>query len=273
MRITRLVKSESGDASFETIDDEAEVDQARRPARPARRRRAVRRRPGPRRGARHRDPAGHRRRPRRPARRRASRWCMRYKTTTLGTQLPDRWGLPDALRDDTGVIFASAFPGLRARFVEAVEDYTDRGRREQLLALEARAAHGCATTTPPAPRWSGASPSCGTCREVEPLHLRPAVPVPVPVDGPLAVRRDHRRPRPQHPGQRGLRQHHPGGVAGRGLDPCRPLPPGRRGLGRRRDRRTGCCPGSAPASWPPARPPPTTRSRTRRPRSTAAGTA
>ena len=38
---------------------------------------------------------------------------MRYKTTTKGTQLPERWGLPDALRDDTGVIFASAFPGLR----------------------------------------------------------------------------------------------------------------------------------------------------------------
>ena len=37
---------------------------------------------------------------------------MRYKTTTKGTQLPDRWGLPDAMRDDTGVIFGSAFPGL-----------------------------------------------------------------------------------------------------------------------------------------------------------------
>ena len=37
---------------------------------------------------------------------------LRYKTTTKGTQLPDRWVLPDALRDDTGVIFASAFPGL-----------------------------------------------------------------------------------------------------------------------------------------------------------------
>src|SRR5208337_714925 len=36
---------------------------------------------------------------------------MRYKTTTKGTQLPDRWGLPDAMRDDTGVIFGSAFPG------------------------------------------------------------------------------------------------------------------------------------------------------------------
>jgi hypothetical protein len=27
---------------------------------------------------------------------------MRYKTTTKGTQLPERWGLPDSLRDDTG---------------------------------------------------------------------------------------------------------------------------------------------------------------------------
>jgi hypothetical protein len=61
---------------------------------------------------------------------------MRYKTTTLGTQLPDRWGLPDALRDDTGVIFASAFPGLN-RFAEDIEAYgADRARREHLLALE-----------------------------------------------------------------------------------------------------------------------------------------
>ena len=61
---------------------------------------------------------------------------MRYKTTTLGTQLPDRWGLPEALRDGTGVIFASAFPGYD-RFAEAVEGYAiDRGRRSNLLALE-----------------------------------------------------------------------------------------------------------------------------------------
>ena len=62
---------------------------------------------------------------------------MRYKTTTLGTQLPDRWGLPEALRDDTGVIFASAFPGYD-RFAEAIEAYAlDKGRRDNLLALEA----------------------------------------------------------------------------------------------------------------------------------------
>ena len=34
-----------------------------------------------------------------------------YRTTSVGTQLPDRWMLPDDLRDGTGVIFASAFPG------------------------------------------------------------------------------------------------------------------------------------------------------------------
>ena len=61
---------------------------------------------------------------------------MSYKTTTLGTQLPDRWGLPEALRDETGVIFASAFPGYD-RFAEAVEGYAlNRGRRESLLAVE-----------------------------------------------------------------------------------------------------------------------------------------
>src|SRR5579885_823962 len=70
---------------------------------------------------------------------------LRYKTTTKGTQLPDRWGLPDALRDDTGVIFASVFPGLDS-FAEYLSGYyADRARREQLAqleALQARAAEG-----------------------------------------------------------------------------------------------------------------------------------
>jgi malonyl CoA-acyl carrier protein transacylase/acyl carrier protein len=61
---------------------------------------------------------------------------MRYKTTSKGTQLPDRWGLPDALRDDTGVIFASAFPGYDS-FAEIMSSYyVDRARREQLALLE-----------------------------------------------------------------------------------------------------------------------------------------
>ncbi len=62
---------------------------------------------------------------------------MRYRSTTLGTMLPEKWGLPESMRDDTGVIFASAFPGY-GEFAADIEKYmTDRGRREQLLALEA----------------------------------------------------------------------------------------------------------------------------------------
>jgi acyl transferase domain-containing protein/NAD(P)-dependent dehydrogenase (short-subunit alcohol dehydrogenase family)/acyl carrier protein len=61
---------------------------------------------------------------------------MRYKTTTKGTQLQDRWGLPDALRDDTGVIFASAFPGYDSFADEMARYYADRSRREQLSSFE-----------------------------------------------------------------------------------------------------------------------------------------
>jgi acyl transferase domain-containing protein/acyl carrier protein len=61
---------------------------------------------------------------------------MRYKTTTKGTQLPERWGLPDALRDETGVIFASAFPGLDSFADEMARYYADHERREQLTVLE-----------------------------------------------------------------------------------------------------------------------------------------
>ncbi len=70
---------------------------------------------------------------------------MRYKTTSKGTQLPDRWGLPDAMRDDTGVIFGSAFPGYDS-FAELISAYhVDHARREELTMLEGwrgRAANG-----------------------------------------------------------------------------------------------------------------------------------
>ncbi|HEX9339195.1 MAG TPA: hypothetical protein VF892_25060, partial [Pseudonocardiaceae bacterium] len=62
---------------------------------------------------------------------------LHYKTTTVGTRLPDRWGLPDAMRDDTGVIFASAFPGY-GEFAEDIERcLTDRHRRQELATLRA----------------------------------------------------------------------------------------------------------------------------------------
>ena len=59
-----------------------------------------------------------------------------YKTTTKGTQLPDRWALPDALRDDTGVIFGSAFPGLDSFADEMARYYGDHSRREQMALLQ-----------------------------------------------------------------------------------------------------------------------------------------
>ncbi len=61
---------------------------------------------------------------------------MRYKSTTTGTQLPERWGLPDALRDDTGVIFASVFPGYDSFADEMARYYADHARRDQLAVLQ-----------------------------------------------------------------------------------------------------------------------------------------
>ena len=61
---------------------------------------------------------------------------MRYKTTTKGTKLPERWGLPDVLRDETGVIFASAFPGYNSFADEMARYYADHERHEQLAMLE-----------------------------------------------------------------------------------------------------------------------------------------
>jgi acyl transferase domain-containing protein/acyl carrier protein len=59
-----------------------------------------------------------------------------YHTTTLGTKLPDRWGLPAQLRDDTGVVFASAFPGYES-FAQDLNNYhEDRARRHELSVLE-----------------------------------------------------------------------------------------------------------------------------------------
>lgn len=47
---------------------------------------------------------------------------MNHRRTSKGTYLPDRWMLPPALQDETGVVFASAFPGLD-RMAEASESY------------------------------------------------------------------------------------------------------------------------------------------------------
>ncbi len=58
---------------------------------------------------------------------------MAYKTTSVGSQLPDRWKLPASLQDETGVIFGSAFPGLN-RVMEEQERYLQARLQESQLA-------------------------------------------------------------------------------------------------------------------------------------------
>ncbi|MBP1467551.1 SDR family NAD(P)-dependent oxidoreductase [Candidatus Chloroploca sp. M-50] len=60
-----------------------------------------------------------------------------YKKTSKGTFLPERWMLPEALRDETGVIFASAFPGYDQLSGELQRYYEHEGRLALLQELEA----------------------------------------------------------------------------------------------------------------------------------------
>ena len=160
---------------------------------------------------------------------------MRYKSTSMGTQLPERWGLPDALRDDTGVIFACVFPGFDSFADEMARYYSDRARRDQLAMLE-DLRERLAGTERPAGSAAGdrsANRRIAGCHREGSVPVRPAFPLPGVVHGALAVRRTDRRPRPQHTDQRGVREHHHGGRVGKGLDPRGAMPPGGGHLGRR----------------------------------------
>ncbi|MCZ7650263.1 MAG: acyltransferase domain-containing protein [Thermoanaerobaculia bacterium] len=138
-RITRLVKSEAGGPRFETIESPEEViklaaragdfDLTRDFGIPAERAEALDRTTMLAMGA------------GLDALRDAGiPLVLRYKTTTTGGRLPDRWGLPDELRDETGVIFGCAFPGYD-RLVGMMERFReDRERRARLAELEAVAA-------------------------------------------------------------------------------------------------------------------------------------
>lgn len=57
---------------------------------------------------------------------------MAYRKTSKGTYLPDRWRLPEALADETGVIFASAFPGLD-RMAEEMNRYAEYQQIEKQI--------------------------------------------------------------------------------------------------------------------------------------------
>jgi acyl transferase domain-containing protein/NAD(P)-dependent dehydrogenase (short-subunit alcohol dehydrogenase family)/acyl carrier protein len=59
-----------------------------------------------------------------------------YRKTSKGTFLPERWMLPEALRDETGVIFASAFPGYDQLAGEMERYYEHENRLNLLEELE-----------------------------------------------------------------------------------------------------------------------------------------
>ncbi|MBI4732161.1 MAG: acyltransferase domain-containing protein, partial [Chloroflexi bacterium] len=65
---------------------------------------------------------------------------MAYKRTSTGSFLPDRWKLPEALADETGVIFGSAFPGLDRMAEESSRFYEDQALQKQLKELRNMAA-------------------------------------------------------------------------------------------------------------------------------------
>ena len=72
--------------------------------------------------------AGDRRRHRRAARRGHPAACALPHHHARAPSCPGRWGLPDELRDDTGVIFASAFPGMESFADDLNRYHEDRAR-------------------------------------------------------------------------------------------------------------------------------------------------
>ncbi|MDR3574305.1 MAG: SDR family oxidoreductase [Anaerolineaceae bacterium] len=60
---------------------------------------------------------------------------LRYRITSKGTYLPDRWVLPPALADETGVIFGSAFPGMERMAQEAEHFYEHQNLTSQIETL------------------------------------------------------------------------------------------------------------------------------------------
>ena len=64
---------------------------------------------------------------------------MAYKQTSTGSTLPDRWKLPESLADETGIIFASAFPGLDRMADEADKFYQNQMVIKQIEELRTMA--------------------------------------------------------------------------------------------------------------------------------------
>ena len=60
---------------------------------------------------------------------------MHHRRTSKGTLLPDGWKLPEAMQDETGVIFCSAFPGLNRMAEEADRFYDAQALQRQLADI------------------------------------------------------------------------------------------------------------------------------------------
>jgi hypothetical protein len=61
---------------------------------------------------------------------------MHYRRTTKGTFIPVRYMLPESLRDDTGIVFASCFPGIDAFADELTRYQQERDRELELKMLQ-----------------------------------------------------------------------------------------------------------------------------------------
>jgi len=61
---------------------------------------------------------------------------MTYKHASTGKYLPDRWMLPESLRDETGVVFGSAFPGGDRYADEFTRYFEFQNQLDQLALLE-----------------------------------------------------------------------------------------------------------------------------------------
>jgi hypothetical protein len=143
---------------------------------------------------------------------RASRWCRATVRRARAPILPDRWLLPEALRDETGVIFASAFPGGDRFADEFTRYYTWANLQQQFAMLEELRQYA---DDPSAQREIARK--VGELKDElarNPYEFDRRFIFPHSGDGPQPVRRVCRRARPEHARQRRLRQHGPGCGAG-----------------------------------------------------------
>ena len=61
---------------------------------------------------------------------------MHHRRTSRGTYLPNGWKLPEAMQEETGIIFASAFPGLNRMAEEADRFYEAKALERQLNEIK-----------------------------------------------------------------------------------------------------------------------------------------